>query len=251
MEHTPFRAFLLAVDAAPTPEAVWLAAHGFARALGYRRLLVTEHEEEAVFAPRLLLSQDAPRDFERFFGSDRDPSVDPVAAQALKGPEPFRLFDPAWRGAFSPQEARFMAVVRSTVPNDAVMFGVFGPEGRHAVCALGFDPERERPSHETVLAIRTACQIAHTAAARLRAAQPAPRPAPAEPAAAPRPLLSARENEVIHWVARGKSNSVIGDILGCSAHTVDTHLRRIFAKLDVSDRISAAVRAVALGLTSP
>ena len=71
------------------------------------------------------------------------------------------------------------------------------------------------------------------------------------PVAAPRPLLSAREKEVIHWVARGKSNSVIGDILGCSAHTVDTHLRRIFAKLDVSDRISAAVRAVALGLTSP
>lgn len=247
MEHSPFRAFLLAVDAAPTPEAAWLAANGFARALGYRRLLVTEHEEEAVFAPRLLLSQDAPRDFERFFGSDRDPLVDPVAAQALKGPEPFRLFDPAWRGAFSPQEARFMAVVRSTVPNDAVMFGVFGTEGRHAVCALGFDPERERPSHETVLAIRTACQFAHTAAIHLRAAQPAP----AEPVAAPGPLLSARENEVIHWVARGKSNSVIGDILGCSAHTVDTHLRRIFAKLEVSDRISAAVRAVALGLTSP
>ena len=251
MEHTPFRAFLLAVDAAPTPEAVWLAVQGYARALGYRRLLVTEHQEEAVLSPRLLLSQDAPRDFERFFPSDRDPSVDPVAVQALKGPEPFRLFDSAWHGAFSPQEARFMAVVRRTVPNDAVMFGVFGPEGHHVVCALGFDPERQRPSNETVLAIRAACQIAHSAAVRLRAAQPARPPAPVAPVAAPRPLLSAREKEVIHWVARGKSNSVIGDILGCSAHTVDTHLRRIFAKLDVSDRISAAVRAVALGLTSP
>ncbi len=48
------------------------------------------------------------------------------------------------------------------------------------------------------------------------------------------------------WVTRGKSNSVIGSILGISASTVDTYMRRIFRKLDVTDRTSAAMRAIAI-----
>ena len=62
------------------------------------------------------------------------------------------------------------------------------------------------------------------------------------------PSLSAREAEVLRWVARGKSNAAIGDILGISAHTVDAHLRRIYLKLGVFDRISAALRALGFGL---
>ena len=66
-----------------------------------------------------------------------------------------------------------------------------------------------------------------------------------------RPLekpLSARELEILDWVARGKSNSVIADILSLSGATVDTYLRRIYDNLDVSDRTSAAVRGVGMGL---
>lgn len=66
---------------------------------------------------------------------------------------------------------------------------------------------------------------------------------PAPPAA-----LTPRERDILAWVARGKSNSVIGDVLGISPHTVDTHLRRIYAKLGVSDRISAALAGVGIGL---
>ena len=60
--------------------------------------------------------------------------------------------------------------------------------------------------------------------------------------------LSGREMEILDWVARGKSNSVIAEILNLSAGTVDTYLRRIYDKLDVSDRTSAAVRGVGMGL---
>ena len=60
--------------------------------------------------------------------------------------------------------------------------------------------------------------------------------------------LSERETEVLALVARGKSNALIGDILGISVHTVDAHLRRIYLKLGVFDRISAAVRGIGVGL---
>lgn len=64
----------------------------------------------------------------------------------------------------------------------------------------------------------------------------------------PPPALSERESEVLGLVARGKSNTVIGEILGISSHTVDAHLRRIYHKLGVFDRISAAVRGIGVGL---
>lgn len=60
--------------------------------------------------------------------------------------------------------------------------------------------------------------------------------------------LSEREKEILLWVARGKSNTVIGEILNISSGTVDTYMRRIYEKLDVSDRTSAAVKGVGLGL---
>ncbi|APE28972.1 helix-turn-helix transcriptional regulator [Aurantiacibacter gangjinensis] len=60
--------------------------------------------------------------------------------------------------------------------------------------------------------------------------------------------LTVRENEVLKWVARGKSNADIGTILGISPETVDTHLRRIFAKLGVNNRMTATLRALEYGM---
>ena len=56
--------------------------------------------------------------------------------------------------------------------------------------------------------------------------------------------LTRREKEVLTWGARGKSNSVIADIVGISQHTVNGYLRRIYLKTGTSDRTSAAVRAI-------
>lgn len=64
----------------------------------------------------------------------------------------------------------------------------------------------------------------------------------------PEVMLSPRERQILQLVALGKSNSVIAQVLDCSANTVDTHLRRTFTKLAVSDRTTAAIRAISLGL---
>lgn len=56
--------------------------------------------------------------------------------------------------------------------------------------------------------------------------------------------LTAREAEVLVWLAAGKSNRDISDILGISPRTVNKHLERIFTKLGVENRAAAAVIAV-------
>jgi DNA-binding CsgD family transcriptional regulator len=53
--------------------------------------------------------------------------------------------------------------------------------------------------------------------------------------------ITAREREVLHWVAEGKSNGDIGRILGCSERTVKKHLEHIFPKLGVETRTAAAI----------
>jgi DNA-binding NarL/FixJ family response regulator len=58
--------------------------------------------------------------------------------------------------------------------------------------------------------------------------------------------LTQREAEVLTWIARGKSNRDIGEILGISPRTVNKHLEQIFMKLGVENRASAAAQATKL-----
>jgi DNA-binding NarL/FixJ family response regulator len=56
--------------------------------------------------------------------------------------------------------------------------------------------------------------------------------------------LTLRESEVLYWVAKGKTNRDIGDILGSSPATVKKHLERIYEKLGVETRTAAASMAM-------
>ena len=60
--------------------------------------------------------------------------------------------------------------------------------------------------------------------------------------------LSAREAEVLLWIARGASNNEIAQIVSLSPHTVDTYCRRVLSKFETSSRTTAAVRAAQAGL---
>ena len=59
--------------------------------------------------------------------------------------------------------------------------------------------------------------------------------------------LSGRELETINMIARGKSNPEVAEAMSVSVNTINTLLKRIFDKLEVSDRVSAVMRAYALG----
>jgi DNA-binding NarL/FixJ family response regulator len=56
--------------------------------------------------------------------------------------------------------------------------------------------------------------------------------------------LTLRESEVLYWVAKGKTNRDIGDILGSSPATVKKHLERVYEKLGVETRTAAAALAM-------
>ena len=59
-------------------------------------------------------------------------------------------------------------------------------------------------------------------------------------------LLTPRELDVLAWIARGKTNRDIADILGMSPRTVNKHLEHIFVKLGVETRAAAAALVASL-----
>ena len=63
--------------------------------------------------------------------------------------------------------------------------------------------------------------------------------------------LTQREHEVLSAAARGLGNKQIAAALGLSPRTVQTHLANVFAKLDVTSRTEAVVRAIQDGWIDP
>jgi DNA-binding response OmpR family regulator/DNA-binding CsgD family transcriptional regulator len=62
--------------------------------------------------------------------------------------------------------------------------------------------------------------------------------------------VTGRESEVLFWVANGKTNREIAEILSMSPRTVNKHLETIFPKLGVENRTSAAAIAIRVLETS-
>jgi DNA-binding NarL/FixJ family response regulator len=129
-------------------------------------------------------------------------------------------------------------VVLLAAPDDPELMGALAAG---ACGALVEDP----PTHEVVAAMRAAAAgdsvfsppIARGLMRRLRLLGDVDLP-----------HLTARELDVLELLARGWDNARIGAALGVSRGTVKHHISSILSKLDVENRIQAAVRAVQQGL---
>ena len=57
--------------------------------------------------------------------------------------------------------------------------------------------------------------------------------------------LTPRERDVLHGIAQGQSNREIAASLGIGLGTVKTHVKRLFLKLGIHDRVLAPLVALA------
>ncbi|MEF7615132.1 response regulator transcription factor [Aquincola sp. MAHUQ-54] len=67
--------------------------------------------------------------------------------------------------------------------------------------------------------------------------------AAAAPSRLSQAALTPREAEVLSWLAKGKTNRDMAEILGMSPRTVNKHLEHVFEKLGVETRAAAAALA--------
>jgi len=131
---------------------------------------------------------------------------------------------------------QILAEAKTRGVEDQIMIPVYGPFGMKGLCTFAF---KQRLNWRTDLFLKDLEQISaafHNSIIRYFSS------------AEQRVALSKRESEVLHWVAHGKSNYEIAQILDLSESSVDTYLRRIFDKMNVNDRVSAAVQGVTSGV---
>ena len=163
---------------------------------------------------------------------------DSVTRYGLTTGKPFLRSQLPAHTVLSRRERRHRQRLDALGLGEALFLPVFGPGNSNGMMALSFPSEEGLIGRLNWSELQALAQLVHLRCIALR---------PDRPVEIDNPL-SARELEILRWVAQGKSNVVIADILQISSGTVDTYLRRVFEKLNVADRTSAAVKGVGLGL---
>lgn len=162
---------------------------------------------------------------------------DPLISRAIKATKPFHWYELENNETIMENQRRMLGELRAQGFVDGLAVPVFGPDKVTAFFGLGSYDDHLDFSDNELLAVQLVCQTAHLKNFEL-----------AEKVETGKFSLSNREQEILEWISAGKSNDVIGEILGISRHTVDTHVKRILAKFNTNNRISAVVIGLQLGI---
>ncbi|HFD92647.1 MAG TPA: response regulator transcription factor [Gammaproteobacteria bacterium] len=146
-------------------------------------------------------------------------------------------------------------VRETTPPAEAMVISVFGDEQRVIAAlkagAAGYilkDGTTEHIGSAIIQLLEGGSPISPAIARHLLKQLQPPEKAPIPDKVAS--LLSGREVDVLTAVAKGFTYNEIADMLNISFHTVSSHVKHIYRKLEVCSRSEAVYEAVNLGLIS-
>jgi DNA-binding CsgD family transcriptional regulator len=117
-----------------------------------------------------------------------------------------------------------------------VSFAVFGPSGNEAYASFSFGREHTIEDRPVIRLLVAVAQAGHRRIAALTTQLTTT------------PKLSNRELEVLNWLVRGKSVRDIATIINRQPATVETFVKRLYAKLKVHDRAGAIIVALRHGV---
>jgi len=139
-----------------------------------------------------------------------------------------------------------LAALREAPHRPAVVVLTSATEDEHLVRAMHDGATsyllKTAPAEQVIAAIRDAAAGTASLSQELltRLTRALRRPSPRDPLEP----LSPREREVLRLIARGHSNRQIARDLRIGEQTVKTHVSSILAKLDLQDRVQAAIFAL-------
>ncbi|MFQ8430031.1 autoinducer binding domain-containing protein [Amaricoccus sp. W119] len=227
------------VQAVLSTDELWRALVRFARARGVDK--IGYHHMPPVGAPDDSVSRirnaGFPAEWVEYYFAARQAGTLPITDHARRHGKPVYWDDIETLRELTADERAHLAKLRAAGFVYGLAVPAYGPNGRNGIFEVALAAGVERLDPPVLAELNWACQATHLRYCALIL-----------PDIGVPPPLSRREKEVLTWVARGKSNAAIAAILGISAHTVDAHLRRIYQKLGVFDRISAALRGIGYGL---
>ena len=185
---------------------------------------------------RLITSLDNPQIWERHYRRYLY-RVDPLPTFSLSIAGAFFWPDALEHTNLDDFERRYLEIAGRYGLGAGIGVACYGPQGRNGFLGTVW-PHKEKPGVKVLQWVNNVAQTTwHHYCQLIRMEET-------------NPVLSNRELEVLSWMCEGKSNPVIAQILNISRSSVDMYVRRLFNKLDVTDRTAACVRGYTLGLVA-
>ena len=194
-----------AVARAATPEAVWATFSEYFRDTVVDRVVYLHLPPIGASdsrKPRLRAEGFTEELVVRYLG-ERLYRDNPVLRHAHQRAEPVYWDEAVKLAPTNERERAFLEEFLKADLGNGVGIPVFGPDGRMGQCGLGFRTNVRRLEPEVLKEFQWVCELSHLRYCALLV-----------PALGPLPELSLRETDVLVWVARGKTNPVIAEILG-------------------------------------
>jgi LuxR family transcriptional regulator, quorum-sensing system regulator BjaR1 len=181
----------------------------------------------------VILTESTPAGFRECYIEDRFYLVDHICAHARAVCEPFRYSEAPYARTRAPDHERFMQALDTFGMGKGLVVPIGRPANMPAcVWLAGENPRSDDDAKRAIQLIALfAASMGHLLS----------RPPDAGTATT---KLTAREREVLAWVAQGKSAWAIGEILNISKRTVDEHVQTAIRKLDALNRTHAVAIAL-------
>ncbi|OFX00538.1 MAG: hypothetical protein A3E78_09895 [Alphaproteobacteria bacterium RIFCSPHIGHO2_12_FULL_63_12] len=161
-----------------------------------------------------------------------------AVTEAQRRSSPFRMSELRRTPHLTERQREFLRDLTDAGYEEFFAAPIYSRPGDFALFAFAASGNDVSLSDDQLLMLQSLCQACHirynTLALRL------------EPVS-----LSPRETQVLELIAKGGTNLSIAQTLGVTVNTVDTLVRRCFAKLGVTTRVEAALAAIGRGLILP
>jgi LuxR family transcriptional regulator/LuxR family quorum-sensing system transcriptional regulator CciR len=177
-----------------------------------------------------------PEEISEFYSKNNKYDRDPVIVAAFAKGRPLWLSDTLQEPYV--KEMKHEAMIKWTLKKvgDGLCCPLYGPDNRKAYAFVGFGRDKAEFDPIMPYQIQTLLQIMHVRYCMMIKTLER------------QVKLTPRESEVLELLSFGKTNREIALILSISTSTVSGYLKKIFLKLDTTDRVSAAMRAQTLTL---
>lgn len=183
----------------------------------------------------VILAVHEPPELLRALRENHDIHASPALRQCRRTVQPFAWKDAPYDREREPRAAEFVELLTDFGFSNAVMVPVPGPGG--CVGAVWLARFRDALTAPEMPIIHIMALYAFECLKCLERRVPKGKP-----------CLTAREREVLTWVAQGKSAWEVGEILGIAKRTVDEHTQIVMRKLGAVNRTHAVVIAAREGL---
>lgn len=219
------------INSCQTPEALFDLIADYFEGQGFGG--VAYLAPECAVAPFMLMERGMPQGFIAEFRERQRSRGNPLGGSVFRFGKPAQLQDIIDRApTLDAEERAYVEMLRQAGLTESLVLPAYGPFARPGLLSLT-NPVVDTLFEEMDIDLAAAvAQQLHMRMEHLQGRDP------------PRDL-SPREREIVRWMSKGKSNADIATILGLSPATVTTHVQRVYAKLEVNDRVSCVAKAMA------